>query len=114
MFSFKRLIFQLKAFSQQFFVQFKPLTKRYGLLVVLVLAFLLTNHFLVQLTHQARNQHVKLQQLEAEQTQLEAQYSQLLLEEGALSSPARLEKLAREKLGLNLMEEHQLELKEAR
>lgn len=103
---------QIKAFTQQFFAQLKPFAKRYGLLAGLVLAFLLTNHLLVQLTHQARNQHVKLQKLEAQQNLLEAEYSQLLLEEGALSAPARLEKLARENLGLTLMEEHQLELKE--
>lgn len=102
---------QVKKILVNALIHLLPAVKRYGLLTTLILALLFSNHFLVQLTHQSRNQHVKLQKLEEEQTQLEAQWSQLLLEEGALSSPVRLERLAREELGLRLAEEQQFEIK---
>lgn len=88
-----------------------PLFKRYWLVLLLVLCLLLSAHFLIQITHQSRNQHVRLQTLEGERDALQVEWGRLLLEESALVSPVRLEQLARQKLELRLPEDASLQIK---
>lgn len=87
------------------------LPKRYWLAVVLVVCFLLSAHALIQVTHQSRKLHVRLQTLEGEKDALQVEWGRLLLEESSLVSPVRLEQLVRQQLNLNLPEAHNLHLK---
>lgn len=95
----------------QLIKQAKPLIQRYWFLLVLVLCLLVSAHLLIQVTHQSRNQHVRLQTLEGERDALQVEWGRLLLEESALVSPVRLEQLARQKLGLHLPEGNDLKIK---
>jgi len=95
----------------QLIKQAKPLVKRYWLLLVLVLCLLISAHLLIQVTHQSRNLHVRLQTLEGERDALQVEWGRLLLEESALVSPVRLEQLAREELDLHLPEGRDLQIK---
>lgn len=89
-----------------------PLFKRYWLVLLLVLCLLISAHLLIQVTHQSRNQHVRLQTLEGERDALQVEWGRLLLEESALVSPVRLEQLARQKLELRLPEGTNLQIKQ--
>ncbi len=71
----------------------RPLIKRYWFLLLLFLCMLISAHLLIQVTHQSRNQHVRLQTLEGERDALQVEWGRLLLEESALVSSARLEHL---------------------
>lgn len=88
-----------------------PLLRRYWLVLLLVLCLLLSAHLLIQITHQSRNQHVRLQTLEGERDALQVEWGRLLLEESALVSPVRLEQLARQELELRLPENVNLQIK---
>ncbi|WP_290537649.1 MULTISPECIES: cell division protein FtsL [Alcanivorax] len=52
--------------------------------------------------HEARRLTDESQKLQQQQTRLESQWSQLLLEHSTWGSYARVERLAREKLGMKL------------
>ena len=52
--------------------------------------------------HEARRLTDESQKLKQQQTRLESQWSQLLLEHSTWGSHARVERLAREKLGMKL------------
>ena len=52
--------------------------------------------------HEARRLTDESQKLKQQQTRLESQWSQLLLEHSTLGSYAQVERLAREKLGMKL------------
>lgn len=90
--------------------QVLPLFKRYWITLLLVLCLLLSAHLLIQMTHQSRSQHVRLQALESERDALQVEWGRLLLEESTLVSSARLEPLAREALGLRLPESTNLQI----
>ncbi|MTT52435.1 cell division protein FtsL [Alcanivorax sp. VBW004] len=68
-------------------------------LVVLVVMSALAVSYSV---HQARRFTDESQRLQQRQTRLESQWSQLLLEHSTWGSYARVERLAREKLGMKL------------
>ncbi|SEK61308.1 cell division protein FtsL [Halomonas daqiaonensis] len=73
------------------------------LLVVLLLAACLGSALaVIAASHLTRDQYARLQQLEREQQQLQTEWGQLLLEESAWSSPARIERLAQERLEMRL------------
>ncbi|MCG6656434.1 cell division protein FtsL [Halomonas campisalis] len=72
------------------------------LVAVLVLACLVTATAAVGTSHLTREQYARLQQLERERDQLQTEWGQLLLEESAWSSPARIERLAVERLEMRL------------
>ncbi|TDO12577.1 MULTISPECIES: cell division protein FtsL [Halomonas] len=73
------------------------------LLVALLLAACLgTALAVITTSHLTRLQYAHLQQLEREQQQLQTEWGQLLLEESAWSSPARIERLAQERLEMRL------------
>ncbi|MCH4561663.1 cell division protein FtsL [Halomonas sp. EGI 63088] len=81
------------------------LKARSSLLLVttlLVVACLASALAVITASHLTREQYGRLQQLEREQQQLQTEWGQLLLEESAWSSPARIERLAVERLEMRL------------
>ena len=82
------------------------------LLVVaaLVLASLASATAVVGTSHLTREQYARLQQLERERDQLQTEWGQLLLEESAWSSPARIERLAVERLEMRLPDVDEVEV----
>ena len=83
---------------------------RLMLVIGLVLACLLSAVAVISTTHQARAQFVRLQQLERERDQLQTEWGQLLLEESAWSSPARIERQATERLDMRLPHVEEVEV----
>ncbi|WP_162299776.1 cell division protein FtsL [Marinospirillum perlucidum] len=81
------------------------------LLLGVTLAVLISAQFLVQITHQARSQQVRLQTLEGERDALQVEWGRLLLEESALVNPVRLEQLADGQLDLRLPESADIEIR---
>ncbi|WP_428239715.1 cell division protein FtsL [Gynuella sp.] len=69
-----------------------------GVLVILVLA---SGVGVIYSTHLTRSYFTQLQQLEKESEKLNTLYGKLLLEESALSAPARIENKARERGMIN-------------
>lgn len=49
-----------------------------------------------------RNLHIQLEQLQDARDNLHVEWTQLLLEQGTLASDVRVEKIAREKLGMTV------------
>ncbi|MCE8034772.1 cell division protein FtsL [Billgrantia tianxiuensis] len=80
------------------------------LIVGLVLACLASATAVISASHQTRAQYVRLQQLERERDQLQTEWGQLLLEESAWSSPARIERLAVERLDMRLPHVNEVEV----
>ncbi|AMC99599.1 MULTISPECIES: cell division protein FtsL [Halomonas] len=83
-----------------------------GLLLVtgLVVACLITATVVINVSHLTREQYGRLQQLERERDQLQTEWGQLLLEESAWSSPARIERLATERLDMRLPHVNEVEV----
>lgn len=75
---------------------------RLGLVVLLVMACLASAMASIAVSHQTREQYARLQQLERERDQLQTEWGRLLLEESTWSSPARIERLAVERLDMRL------------
>ncbi|MDR5868366.1 cell division protein FtsL [Halomonas koreensis] len=69
---------------------------------VLLLACLGAALAVIATSHLTREEYARLQALEREQQQLQTEWGQLLLEEGAWSSPSRIERLASERLEMRL------------
>lgn len=86
--------------------------QRLGLLVVvLLIVFTLFSAMSVILSsHLTRAQYARFQQLEREHSQLQTEWGQLLLEESAWSSPARIERLAVERLSMRLPDINEVEV----
>ncbi len=80
------------------------------LIVGLVLACLASAFAVIATSHQTRVQYARLQQLERERDQLQTEWGQLLLEESAWSSPARIERLAVERLDMRLPDVNEVEV----
>ncbi|SDW10322.1 cell division protein FtsL [Aidingimonas halophila] len=82
------------------------------LLLVIGLLLLLLGTALAVITsaHLTREQYARLQRLEQEADQLQTEWGQLLLEESAWSSPARIEKLAGERLDMRLPDVNEAEV----
>ncbi|MAX32671.1 cell division protein FtsL [Onishia taeanensis] len=80
------------------------------LVVVLIVAVLVSAVAVTTTSHLTRVQYARLQQLEREQNQLQTEWGQLLLEESAWSSPARIERLASERLEMRLPDIERVEV----
>ncbi|GGX81661.1 hypothetical protein GCM10007160_06230 [Litchfieldella qijiaojingensis] len=78
-----------------------------ALLVLLVLASAMA---VITSSHLTREQYARLQRLEREQNQLQTEWGQLLLEESAWSSPARIERLAVERLEMRVPDVDEVEV----
>ncbi|MDC8803341.1 cell division protein FtsL [Halomonas pacifica] len=83
-----------------------------GLLLVaaLVAITLISAVAVIASSHLTREQYARLQRLEREHNQLQTEWGQLLLEESAWSSPARIERLAVERLEMRLPDVHEAEV----
>jgi len=81
------------------------------LLILVAFLLILSAHLLVQVTHQARSQQVRLQTLEGERDALQVEWGRLLLEESVLVAPVRLEQVAAERFNLQLPESADLKIK---
>lgn len=68
--------------------------------LLLGVAVVLSGVIVVQTKHQNRTLVHELEQLRAEKAQLETEWAQLQLEEATLAHHGRIERLAREKLGM--------------
>ncbi|APE29796.1 cell division protein FtsL [Halomonas aestuarii] len=81
------------------------------LLVALLLAACLASALgVITTSHLTRDQYARLQHLEREHQQLQTEWGQLLLEESAWSSPARVERLAQERLEMRLPDIDEVEV----
>jgi cell division protein FtsL len=78
------------------------LSKQFSFLLILLLAVLITAVAIVYTTNEHRMSFMQLQHLEQQTNQLQLQWGQLLLEQASLATPARVEKLAVEKLQMRL------------
>lgn len=83
----------------------------FAMLVGVLMLVVISAHGLVQVTHEARTQQVRLQTLEGERDALQVEWGRLLLEESALVTPVRLEQLATEHFQLQLPETSDLDIR---
>ncbi|GEK47032.1 cell division protein FtsL [Bisbaumannia pacifica] len=92
--------------------RFKRLKLGAGLLLVaaLMAITLISAVAVIASSHLTREQYARLQRLEREHNQLQTEWGQLLLEESAWSSPARIERLAVERLEMRLPDVHEAEV----
>lgn len=72
--------------------------------VVMWLAVIGSALLVVWSTHQAREQHAELMTLQIRENQLQVEHGEYLLQEGALTSPGRLEQAAQERLKMRIPE----------
>ena len=79
-------------------------------MIVLFFACLLTGLAVVTTTHMTRAQCAELQRLEQEENQLQTEWGQLLLEEGAWATPARIEQIATERLEMRIPDVNDVEV----
>ncbi|KXS38828.1 cell division protein FtsL [Modicisalibacter tunisiensis] len=70
-----------------------------GLLIVLILGSALA---VIASAHRTRVQYARLQRLEAQQDKLQTAWGRLLLEESTWSAPSRIERLAAERLDMQV------------
>lgn len=68
--------------------------------LILWIAVLVSSIYLVRIRHQARLQFIELQKIVKQRDSLATEWSQLQIEQSALSSHARIDRLARQKLKL--------------
>lgn len=78
------------------------LSKQLCFLLSLLLTVLVTALAIVYTTNEHRMSFSQLQRLEQQTNQLQLQWGQLLLEQASLATPARVERLAVEKLQMRL------------
>lgn len=91
-----------------------PLKLRLGwrqLLLALLLGLVLLSALAVTTSaHLTRVQYARLQQLQLEQDQLQTVWGRLLLEESTWSAPSRIERLARERLEMQVPDINEIEV----
>lgn len=76
--------------------------REFSILLGLGLCVFCSALMVVYTTHINRGLHSKLQELQSKRDELHVEWTQLLLEQGVLGSEARVEKMAREELGMVL------------
>ena len=70
------------------------------LLMVLIVAIIVESIGIVYIKHLNRDRFAVLQTIKREQDKLHIEWGQLLLERGTLAAESRVEKIAREQLGM--------------
>ena len=75
---------------------------RYASVAVLVVLIFGSALQLVMLRHQSKSLFTELRALKKQEDELERTWSQLLIEQGTQNAHGRVEKLAREKLGMTV------------
>ncbi len=81
---------------------------KFSLIVILLLANIFSGVSVVYSKHAVRKSFIELQNLQNNYDELQIEWGQLQLEQSAWSTHARIEKLAREKLGMDLVHENRL------
>lgn len=79
-----------------------------GLVLVLVLLVLGSAVGVAYTTHQSRKLFVELQSLQAARDELNIEWGRLLLEQGTLATPTRVENIARRELGMRAPQPEQI------
>jgi cell division protein FtsL len=95
-----RAINQSNLFSGHLFSM--RISKQLGFVLAFLLAILISGLAVIYITNEQRLTLSALQQLEHQNNQLKLQWGQLLLEQASLATSARVEKLAIEKLGMQI------------
>jgi cell division protein FtsL len=67
---------------------------------ILLLAVIASSVGVVYAKHQGRKQFIELQSLAAERDRMDVEWGQLQLEQGTLTTHGRIERAARERLGM--------------
>ena len=80
----------------------KPTPVSWFVLVVEVLVVLITTFGIISVTYNTRTQFAELERLRSQYQLLLEDWGRLILEESAFSSPSRVERVAREELGMVL------------
>ena len=68
---------------------------------VLLIALLLSSVYLVRVSYEARRLYTELDRAQSEERLLDSQHEQLMSEKQSQATPLRIEKVAREKLGMH-------------
>ena len=77
---------------------------------VVLIAVVATGIAVVQTRHESRNLYNELQRLETDRDRLNVIWGQLQLEQAAWSDPGRVERIARERLGMEQPASEDIEL----
>ncbi|MDB6096972.1 MAG: cell division protein FtsL [Francisellaceae bacterium] len=93
-----------KPLSPLFFIKFKPLLG----ITFLIMGVVSTALAVVYTKHQSRTLYAKLQDLQSQRDDLHIEWSQLLLEKGAWANDARVERVAREQLSMEMPQLNQI------
>ncbi|EAR08938.1 cell division protein FtsL [Reinekea blandensis] len=80
----------------------KPTPVSWFVLVIEVVVVLMTTFGIVSVTYNTRTQFSELERLRSQYQLLLEDWGRLILEESAFSSPSRVERVAREELGMVL------------
>lgn len=75
---------------------------------MVLLAVLLSALAVVYTKHQSRKLFVEMQALNSQQDALGVEWGRLLLEQGTLATPTRIEQAARKRLGMRVPEPDQI------
>ncbi|WP_419420394.1 cell division protein FtsL [Legionella sp. D16C41] len=100
-----RIINQSTLFNGQLFAM--RLSKQLWFTLILMLLFLVSALSVVYTTNEYRTNFSELQKLKQQAHYLQLQWGQLLLEQASLATPARVEALARQKLQMQLPDDKQ-------
>lgn len=79
-------------------------------IMVMFVLVLATSFMIATTTHKTRVQYGRLQMLEREQDEMQANWSRLLLEESTWSSPSRIEGIGLERLNMHVPQTSELEV----
>lgn len=79
-------------------------------IMVMFVLVLVTSFMIATTTHKTRVQYGRLQVLEREQDDMQANWSRLLLEESTWSSPSRIEMVGLERLNMHVPQTSELEV----
>ena len=87
---------------------------RFVLVLVLIAANVFTGVGIVYSKHSLRKEFIELQRLQNQFDELQVEWGRLQLEQGTWLTHYRVEKLAREELGMSQVDEERLVLLESR
>lgn len=79
-------------------------------ILFLVICLLISAMAVIVSKHLDRTLHIRLQQLQKNRDNLHVEWSRLLLEQGTLGSDPRVEKIAREQLGMKMPASNQVQV----
>jgi cell division protein FtsL len=78
------------------------MTVHHGVMIALALCVFVSALGVVTTKHQSRQLFIELEALKAERDELNIEWGKLTLEQATLVTPTRVERLARDRLGMSL------------